>query len=168
MRQTRSAFGFQLDPHSCWMLTRSMETLALRMERAAESGRKVAGWLAENGILPCAVLHPEFGEDRRFAGIYARQCTGPGSTFAFVVEDDRALAFRILNELELFKLAVSLGGTEFAGLPSRLDHPFRRATGGAGRHGRHRGADPPVGRNGAPGRPDQGLGPSLPTGKSAA
>ena len=112
MRQTRSAFGFQLDPHSCWMLTRSMETLALRMERAAESGRKVAGWLAANGILPCAVLHPEFGEDRRFAGIFARQCTGPGSTFAFVVESDRALAFRILNALELFKLAVSLGGTE--------------------------------------------------------
>ena len=46
VRQTRSAFGFQLDPHSCWMLTRSMETLALRMERAAESGRKVAAWLA--------------------------------------------------------------------------------------------------------------------------
>ena len=112
VRQTRSAFGFQLDPHSCWMLTRSMETLSLRMERAAESGRKVAGWLAENEILPCAVLHPEFGEDRRFAGIYARQCTGPGSTFAFVVENDRALAFRILNALELFKLAVSLGGTE--------------------------------------------------------
>jgi methionine-gamma-lyase len=112
VRQTRSAFGFQLDPHSCWMLTRSMETLALRMERAAESGRKVAGWLAANGILPCAVLHPEFGEHRRFADIYARQCTGPGSTFAFVVENDRALAFRILNALELFKLAVSLGGTE--------------------------------------------------------
>ena len=89
-----------------------METLSLRMERAAESGRKVAGWLAENGILPCTVLHPEFGEDRRFAGIYARQCTGPGSTFAFVVENDRALAFRILNGLELFKLAVSLGGTD--------------------------------------------------------
>jgi len=112
VRQTRSAFGFQLDPHSCWMLTRSIETLALRMERAAESGRKVAGWLAANGILPCVVLHPELGEDRRFADIYGRQCTGPGSTFAFVVQSDRALAFRILNALELFKLAVSLGGTE--------------------------------------------------------
>ena len=82
------------------------------MERAAESGRKVAGWLAANGILPCVVLHPELGEDRRFADIYGRQCTGPGSTFAFVVESNRALAFRILNALELFKLAVSLGGTE--------------------------------------------------------
>ena len=110
VRQTRSAFGFQLDPHSCWMLTRSMETLSLRMERAAESGRKVAGWLAENEIFPapCCIR----SSARIAPGIYARQCTGPGSTFAFVVENDRALAFRILNGLELFKLAVSLGGTE--------------------------------------------------------
>lgn len=112
VRQTRSAFGFQLDPHSCWMLSRSMETLSLRMNRAAESGRKVADWLAGNDILPCTVLHPEFATDPRAADIYARQCSGPGSTFAFVVADDRALAFRILNALELFKLAVSLGGTE--------------------------------------------------------
>jgi methionine-gamma-lyase len=110
IRQTRGAFGFQLDPHSCWMLARSMETLSIRMERAAESGRKVAAWLATNGILPCAVLHPD--HDPRNAGIYARQCTGPGSTFSFVLDDDRALAFRVLNALQLFKLAVSLGGTE--------------------------------------------------------
>ena len=58
------------------------------------------------------MLHPELSGDTRTAGIYARQCTGPGSTFAFVVENDRALAFRVLNALELFKLAVSLGGTE--------------------------------------------------------
>ena len=112
IRQTRSAFGFQLDPHSCWMLSRSMETLSLRMERAAVSGRNVAAWLAGNDILPCAVLHPEIGGDPGIAAIYARQCTGPGSTFAFVVADDRALSFRILNALQLFKLAVSLGGTE--------------------------------------------------------
>lgn len=35
-----------------------------------------------------------------------------GSTFSLVVESDRKLAFRILNGLQLFKLAVSLGSTE--------------------------------------------------------
>ena len=44
--------------------------------------------------------------------IYDTQCSGPGSTFSFVVEDNRELAFRILNGMTLFKLAVSLGGTE--------------------------------------------------------
>ena len=32
-RLLRGAIGTQLDPHSCWMLGRSLETLALRMER---------------------------------------------------------------------------------------------------------------------------------------
>ena len=112
VRLTRSAFGFQLDPFTSWMIGRSLETLALRMERAAQSGSKVAGWLAANDLIPCKVLHPEHDGDELTKAIYGRQCSGPGSTFSFVVADDRALAFRILNNLQLFKLAVSLGGTE--------------------------------------------------------
>ncbi|WP_269586428.1 cystathionine gamma-synthase family protein [Roseibium sp. Sym1] len=112
VRQARGVFGFHLDPHSSWMLSRSMETLTLRMERAAASGRKVAHWLATNDYIPCRLLHPEYESDPRAQEIYRRQCDGPGSTFAFVVEDDRDLAFRILNGLTLFKLAVSLGGSE--------------------------------------------------------
>jgi cystathionine beta-lyase/cystathionine gamma-synthase len=112
IRQARSAYGFQLDPHSSWMLARSMETLSLRMERAAESGRKVAQWLAQNDMIPCDIMHPEFTNDPRQREIYDSQCSGPGSTFSFVVEDNRDLAFRILNSMTLFKLAVSLGGTE--------------------------------------------------------
>lgn len=112
VRGTRSAYGFQLDPHSCWMLARSMETLDLRMRRAADSGRTVAKWLSDNQIIPCEVMHPEFSNDPKLKDVYDRQCTGPGSTFSFVVEDNRDLAFKILNGLQIFKLAVSLGGTE--------------------------------------------------------
>ena len=112
IRGVRSAYGFQLDPFSCWMLARSMETLSLRMERAAESGSRVATWLADNDILPCTVLHPELTNDPAIQNVYRRQCTGPGSTFAFVLPDDRKLAFEVLNNLTLFKLAVSLGGSE--------------------------------------------------------
>lgn len=118
IRMTRSALGFQLDPHSCWMLSRSMETLSIRMERAAQSGTTVAKWLAKNKTMPCDVLHPELFKSRKAKAIYKSQCDGPGSTFSFVVKDDRALAFRILNNLKLFKLAVSLGGTE-----SLVTHP---------------------------------------------
>jgi len=112
IRMTRTAYGFQLDPHTSWMLSRSLETVALRMERAAESGTKVANWLAENQLVPCSVLHPELSDDPIATEIYNRQCTGPGSTFSFVIEEDRALAFRILNALHIFRQAVSLGGSE--------------------------------------------------------
>ena len=112
IRQSRSAYGFQLDPHSSWMLARSLETLALRMEQSAKSGSKIASWLASNENLPCKVLHPEHDSEERAQAVYARQCSGPGSTFAFVIDENRELAFRILNNLQIFKLAVSLGGSE--------------------------------------------------------
>ena len=112
VRLSRSAYGFQLDPHSSWMLARSMETLDMRMRRAADSGSKVATWLANNNIIPCNILHPEHVNDPVYKDLYDRQCSGPGSTFSFVIRDDRDLSFRVLNGLQLFKLAVSLGGTE--------------------------------------------------------
>ncbi len=112
IRRTRSGLGTQLDPHTSWMLARSMETLSLRMQRAADSAEAVADWLAANPYLPCRVLHPAHDLDAGARAIWSRQCSGSGSTFSFVVEADRARAFRILNGLRLFKLAVSLGGTE--------------------------------------------------------
>ena len=112
IRQVRSAYGFQLDPHSCWMLSRSMETLSLRMERAASSARKVADWLALNQIIPCEVLHPAHFKSQHMRQVHTSQSEGDGSTFSFVVADDRTLAFKILNGMSIFKLAVSLGGSE--------------------------------------------------------
>jgi methionine-gamma-lyase len=44
--------------------------------------------------------------------IYAAQCSGPGSTFGIEIAGGQAEAFAVLNRLRLFKLAVSLGGTE--------------------------------------------------------
>src|SRR5258708_5155774 len=41
----RGALGTQLDPHSCWMLLRSLEALSIRTERANENARKVAAYL---------------------------------------------------------------------------------------------------------------------------
>ena len=112
VRLTRSAFGSQLDPHSSWMIARSMETLVLRMEKATESGRRVADWLASNPHMKTRVLHPEFDADPAAQAVYERQCSGAGSTFSFVIDADRPTTFRLLNALQLFKLAVSLGGTE--------------------------------------------------------
>jgi methionine-gamma-lyase len=112
VRLMRSAIGSQLDPHSSWMIGRSLETLWLRMTRAAESGSKVARWLATNPYGPVKLYHPEFIDDKAYKAVYKRQCSGPGSTFSFVVEGGRERAFKIINNLSLFKSAVSLGGTE--------------------------------------------------------
>ncbi|MFB0912214.1 MAG: PLP-dependent transferase, partial [Glaciecola sp.] len=44
VRSTRGALGLNLDPHTSWMISRSLETLSIRMERSADSGKKVAQW----------------------------------------------------------------------------------------------------------------------------
>ena len=46
IRQLRGAIGTQLDPHSAWMLSRSLETLSLRMNAACRSAEIVTRFLA--------------------------------------------------------------------------------------------------------------------------
>ena len=112
VRLLRSAIGTQLDPHSCWMIGRSLETLALRMSAANRNGEIVAKFLSEHPAI--AKVHhlaylPEGSAAQR---VYQSQCEAPGSTFSFDVKGGEAEAFQVLNALQIFKLAVSLGGTE--------------------------------------------------------
>jgi len=112
VKAMRGSMGLNLDPHTCWMISRSLETLSVRMNRAVESGRKIADWIADNPYVAAKVYHPDLIDDEQYQRIYKRQCTGPGSTFAFVVDAPKTEMFKFINALSLFKSAVSLGGTE--------------------------------------------------------
>jgi methionine-gamma-lyase len=112
VRSLRNLIGNQLDVHSAWMLTRSLETLRLRMDKAFANAAEVAAWLREQPQIE-RVDYPGFSTpDTREAKVVSRQCGAHGSTFSFVVRGGREAAFRVLDSLEIFKLAVSLGGTE--------------------------------------------------------
>ena len=123
IKMLRGAIGTQLDPHSCWMLGRSLETLSLRMERANTNAQVVAEWLAAHPrvarVHHLGLLPPGSPEAR----VHAGQSTGAGSTFSFDVKGGQAEAFSVLNRLQIFKLAVSLGGTEsLASHPASTTH----------------------------------------------
>lgn len=112
LRTLRGWLGCQLDPNSCWMVTRSLETVSLRMNKAADNARAVAEFLKSHPKVE-AVNFPSLlpkGDLQR--QIYERQCSGAGSTFSFVVKGGTEGAFRVLDSLQIVKLAVSLGGTE--------------------------------------------------------
>lgn len=99
------------------MIGRSLETVNLRMHRAAESASLVARWLSEHSRVD-TVYHPEHVTDERYQGVYKAQCGGGGSTFSFGIDGGREAVFAVLNKLRLFKLAVILGGSE-----SLICHP---------------------------------------------
>ena len=108
VRSLRNQIGNQLDVHSAWMLTRSLETLRLRMERAFSGAAEVARWLeGRDDVERVAYLAGTADLD-----VAARQHGAFGGTFSFVVKGGRARAFQILDRLRIFRLAVSLGGTE--------------------------------------------------------
>lgn len=118
VRGIRNSMGLNLDPHTSWMISRSLETLVIRMERSASTGTKVAEWISKNPHKPAKVYHPDFINDKDYQALYKRQCSGPGSTFSFVVDAPKTQVFKFINTLQLFKSAVSLGGSE-----SLICHP---------------------------------------------
>ena len=119
----RGAIGTQLDPHSCWMLGRSLETLSLRMERADANARRVAEFLRDHAKVRKVHYLPFLDETTPAGRVFRAQCSGGGSTFSFDIEGGQEAAFAFLNALEVFKLAVSLGGTEsLASHPAAMTH----------------------------------------------
>jgi methionine-gamma-lyase len=112
VRSVRSATGSQLDPHTCWMLSRSLETLELRMRYSANSAAAVASWLSTNEFADVKVLHPHCTDSAAQQRIFKTYFSAAGSTFSFVVPGGREAAFKLIDNLQLMKSAVSLGGTE--------------------------------------------------------
>ncbi|WP_174298725.1 cystathionine gamma-synthase family protein [Sphingomonas bacterium] len=125
IRSMRNTIGTITDPHTAWMLLRSLETLELRMSRAGENAATVCAWLRDQPkVARVGYLgFLEGGEDARQADIYRRHCLGAGSTFSLYLKGGEAEAFRFLDALKIAKLAVSLGGTEtLASHPAGMTH----------------------------------------------
>jgi methionine-gamma-lyase len=118
VKRLRGALGNQLDPNSAWMITRSMETMSLRMHKAADNAARVAKFLQGHPKV-AAVNYLGFLAPGGVAdALFRRQCDSAGSTFGFAVKGGEPEAFRLLDALQVIKLAVSLGGTE-----TLMSHP---------------------------------------------
>lgn len=114
----RTMLGGVPDPNTCVLLMRSLETVKLRMERASDNARKIAEFLRDHPKVERVRYLGFLDDDPVKKEIYERTAHRPGSTFAFDIKGGEAAAFRMLNNLKLIKLAVSLGGTE-----SLICHP---------------------------------------------
>jgi cystathionine gamma-synthase/methionine-gamma-lyase len=118
IRRMRNYLGTMLDSHTCWLLTRSLETVQLRMERSFDNAKICAEYLRDHAKI-AAVMYPGFlKKDDPQKKVFDEQCEGAGATFSFDVKGGKEAAFRLLDNLKLIKLAVSLGGTE-----SLMCHP---------------------------------------------
>lgn len=112
LRMQRTTWGNHLDPYTAWLVLRSLESVAVRTERAMDNARGVAEFLRSHPKVADVTYLGFLEEGTRARAVYDRQCKAAGSTFSFHLHGGEAEAFRMLDRLQLLKLAVSLGGSE--------------------------------------------------------
>lgn len=122
IRMTRNIIGTICDPHTAWMLLRSLETVELRMTRAGENAQKVCTYLRDHPKIE-GLGYLGFLADGPQKQIFDQQYSGAGSTFSLFIKGGEAECYRFLDALKIAKLAVSLGGTEtLASHPASMTH----------------------------------------------
>ena len=114
----RTFLGNMASPNTCWLLLRSLETLKVRMEAQASNAQTVADVLSKhelvNEVKYLGLLNPNSPDYE----VYKKQYSSPGAMISVYIKGGEKESFCFLNNLKLFKLAVSLGGTE-----SLAQHP---------------------------------------------
>ena len=111
-----NAVGSVQSAFDAYLCLRSLKTLALRMQAHERNALAVAQFLAghpkvEKVIYPGLPAHPQHA-------LAARQMSGFGGMLTFCIRGGLAAATRLLERVELFALAESLGGVE-----SLIEHP---------------------------------------------
>jgi len=99
--------GACLSPFNAWILSKSLETLALRMDRHCENALTIAKWLEDNPkinhvIYPFLDSHPQHG-------LAKSQMKLGGGLVGLEIKGKRSDAMQFLNNLKLHSLTANLG-----------------------------------------------------------
>lgn len=116
LRSTMVGMGCNMDPHQAFLVHRGVKTLSLRVERAQENAIKVAEFL-ENHPKIAWVKYPGLKSHPQFE-LAQKQMKGPGSMISFELKGGFSAGEKLMNNVHLALLAVSLGGVE-----SLIQHP---------------------------------------------
>ncbi len=108
--------GGTMDPHQAWLVLRGIKTITMRVMAAQVNAELLAPLLVESPKVG-AVYYPGL-RDHPHRDVHERQADGPGSLISFEMSGGYDAARRLLDNLELMTLAVSLGGVE-----TLIQHP---------------------------------------------
>ena len=112
----QNSVGAVAGPFDSYLALRGLKTLALRMKAHNGAAMTIAQWLeqhpqVEKVIFPGLESHPQHE-------LAKRQMSGFGGMISILLKGDIEKARRILENVEIFALAESLGGVE-----SLIEHP---------------------------------------------
>ncbi|MFZ4400878.1 MAG: trans-sulfuration enzyme family protein [Bacteroidales bacterium] len=116
LRGMMVSLGCNMDPHQAYMVLRGLKTLGIRIDRATENSEKVAEFLESHPKVawikyPGLKSHPQYELGRK-------QMNGNGSMISFGLKAGFEGAKKLMDNVHLALLAVSLGGVE-----TLIQHP---------------------------------------------
>jgi len=106
----QKALGLNPSPFDCWLITRGIKTLPLRLERQINNASKIANQLAGNPAIK-SVRYP-FRADHPQCKLARRQMAMGGAIVTATVNATQAETYSFCKSLHYFKMAESLGGIE--------------------------------------------------------
>lgn len=104
------ALGAVMPPFDCYLVRRGLKTLPLRMDRHQSNAQAVAEFLFEHPSVT-TVYYPGLPSHPQHE-LASEQMDGYGGVVSFELGGDAAEARAVLQELDVFNVAVSLGGVE--------------------------------------------------------
>jgi len=110
IRQVQELGGAIPSPMDCYMLVRSMKTLPYRMRGHVHNAQLLAAYLEKHPKIE-QVMYPGLPSHPQYA-IAKEQMSSFGGMLSFCVRGGEAEARRVVNSLQLFTQATSLGGVE--------------------------------------------------------
>lgn len=126
IRHSMVYMGCNMDPTQSFMVLRGVKTLAIRIERAQENAMKVARYLENHPKIewiryPGLENHPHYE-------LAKKQMKGFGSMMSFGVKGGFEAGKKLMDNVHLALLAVSLGGVE-----TLIQHPASMTHAGVSR-----------------------------------
>ena len=108
--------GPSLSPFNAWVLTKSLETMSMRVNRMADTAFEIA--TALEGLKGVArVIHP-FLDSHPDSELAKKQMAKGGTTLAIQLDADKANTFAFMNALEVIDISNNLGDSR-----SLITHP---------------------------------------------
>ena len=104
----RGMYGNITTPMQGWLITRSLRTLPIRMERHFANAKTVAAFL-ESHPKVTRVFYPALKSNPQY-DLYQAQMTGASGLMSFKVEGTEEQKLELLKKMKVFQYAVSWGG----------------------------------------------------------
>ena len=117
----QNAVGAVPGPMDCFLVLRSLKTLAVRMERHAQNAESITAFLAGHTSVERIYypFHPSHSQEE----IARRQMHNGGGMISFIVKGGGEAARKVAEAAQIFALAESLGGVEsLIEVPALMTH----------------------------------------------